>query len=241
MPVLLGWRSSAGDGAQARETLTAWRRLSSFSRSLSDGTRFTRGFLAPSGVLCTRKGQGESWVSPKPPLLSHQAALRGGTSPQLGSCVPPSGCACSTPQLTPATCTPTAPSAPGSCSKRRNSVRPRCPPAHGQRQTPAQPCSVGKDTGAGQSPVGRDRAAAQALAPSVLPEQLLWPFPSGDQKVTRGCRTQKCPPSLPAGVLPAPCQALHGGQRPLTGNSPVSQAPRLTRKQQRRSPWARGR
>ena len=72
MPVLLGWRSSAGDSAQARQTLTAWRRLS-FSRSLSDGTRVTRGFLAASGILCTGKGQ--SWVSPKPPLLSHQAAL----------------------------------------------------------------------------------------------------------------------------------------------------------------------
>ena len=83
--------------------------------------------------------------------------------------------------------------------ERRKSVRPCCLPAPGQRRAPAQPCPVGKDTGAGGSPVGQDRGTAQALAPSVLPERLLLPFfPFGEQKVTRGCRTRKCPhPSLP--------------------------------------------
>ena len=64
-----------GDRAQTRETLTAWRRLSSFCRSLIDGRRVTRAVFAPSGVLCSGKGQGESWVSPRLPPCSCQAAL----------------------------------------------------------------------------------------------------------------------------------------------------------------------
>ena len=51
-----------GQRAQTRETLTAWRRLSSFLRSLMDGRRLTRALLAPSGVLCSGKGQGEGVV-----------------------------------------------------------------------------------------------------------------------------------------------------------------------------------
>ena len=49
-----------GDRAQTGETLTAWRRLSSFSRGLREGRRVTRALFAPPGVLCTGKGQGES-------------------------------------------------------------------------------------------------------------------------------------------------------------------------------------
>lgn len=46
---------------------------------------------------------------------------------------------------------------------------------------------------------GQDRGAARAMAPSELPEQQLSPCPAGDQKVTRGCKTWKCPHQLPAG------------------------------------------
>ena len=63
------------DRAQTRETLTAWRQLSSFLRCLTDGRWVTRALLAPSGVLCIRKGKIKSWVSPKPLILSCQAAL----------------------------------------------------------------------------------------------------------------------------------------------------------------------
>ena len=105
--------------------------------------------------------------------------------------------------------------------ERRSSVRPRCPPARGQRRAPAEPCRVGKGTGAGGSPVGQDRGAAQALAPAVLPEQLLLPLPSGDQKGSRACRTCKCPPhpSLSA-CCQLPARALHGGQRPFPARPP---------------------
>ena len=69
--------------------------------------------------------------------------------------------------------------------------------------------------------MGQDRGAAQALAPPLLPEQLLLPLPSGDQKGSRGCRTCKCPPhpSLPACCL-LPARALHGGQRPFPARPP---------------------
>lgn len=240
-----------GDRAQARETLTAWRRLSSFSRSLVDGRRVTRALFAASGVLCPGKGQGESWVSPKLPLLSCQAALpescpqpQGHLSPRWGAVFPRTAAPGASPRLTPAVCPPTAPSAPGSCRKRGERASGPAAP---------QPCPAGKDTGAGQSAVGQDRGAAQALAPSVLPEQLLLPFPSGDQKVTRGCRTWKCPyPSLPP-CCPLPAQALHGGQGPFTGWpghgwEPLlpcrgtwhhDAPPRRTQKWQHRSRWAR--
>ena len=46
-------------------------------------------------------------------------------------------------------------------------------PSPGQTQVPARPCPMGKGTGAGQSPMGWDRDISQALACSVLPEQLL--------------------------------------------------------------------
>ena len=100
-------------------------------------------------------------------------------------------------------------------------MRPRCPAARGQRRAPAEPCRVGKGTGAGGSPGGQDRGAAQALAPAVLPEQLLLPLPSGDQKGSRACRTCKCPPhpSLSA-CCQLPARALHGGQRPFPARPP---------------------
>ena len=44
-----------GDSGQTRETLTPWRRLSSFCRSLMDGTVVTRAPVAPSGVLSPGK------------------------------------------------------------------------------------------------------------------------------------------------------------------------------------------
>ena len=240
-----------GDRAQARETLTAWRRLNSFSSGLIDGRRVTRAVFAPSGVLYSGKGQGESWVSPRLPLRSSQAALpescpqaQGHLSPHWGAVIPHPAVPGASPRLTPAVCPPTAPSAPGSCRKRGERASGPAAP---------QPCPAGKDTGAGQSAVGQDRGAAQALAPSVLPEQLLLPFPSGDQKVTRGCRTWKCPyPSLPP-CCPLPAQALHGGQGPFTGWpghgwEPLlpcrgtwhhDAPPRRTQKWQHRSRWAR--
>ena len=54
----------------------------------------TRAALRPSGVLCTGKGEGESWVSPKPSLVSCQAAVPESCSqprghlPQLGAVFP---------------------------------------------------------------------------------------------------------------------------------------------------------
>ena len=50
----------SGDRAETRATLTARRRLSSFSRTLMEGSRVTRALFAPSACLCTGKGQRRS-------------------------------------------------------------------------------------------------------------------------------------------------------------------------------------
>ena len=247
-----------GDRAHARETLTAWRRLSSFSRSLSEGRRVTRALGAPSGVLCSGKGQGERWVSPSclfslvRQLCPRAARRRGGTCPQLGSCVALSGCAWSIPPALPQQCAqPQLLQRPGAAERAEKQREAPLPPSpwaeagacralprgegHGGRRKPR---------GAGQrrcpSPGSRcpARAAAFALA--------LW-GPKGDQGMQDG---QTPPPSLPAGVLPAPCpgsapraEAVAGTAAwPCLGTSralPWDVAPRLTRRWQHRSRWAR--
>lgn len=75
---------------------------------------------------------------------------------------------------------------------------PAAPPAQGQMclHSPALwGRTQGQDTA---SWWGQDGGAAQAMAPSELPEQQLLPFPVGNQKVTWGFRTWKCPHPLPA-------------------------------------------
>lgn len=124
-----------GDRAQSRETLTAWRRLSSLSRSLMDVRWVTRAPLRPSGVLCTGKGEAESWVSPKPSLVSCQAAVPESCSqprghlPQLGAVFPrPSSFSWSIPPAYPSSvATHSSFSAWDLQIERRESVRPCCP------------------------------------------------------------------------------------------------------------------
>ena len=247
-----------GQRAQTRETLTAWRRLISFSRSLSDGRRVTRALLAPSGVLGSGKGRGERWVSPSclfslvRQLCPRAARRRGGPCPQLGSCVALSGCAWSIPPALPQQCAQPQllqrPRAAERAEKQREAPLPPSPWAeagtcralprgegHGGRRKPR---------GAGQrrcpSPGSRSpaRAAAFALA--------FW-GPKGHQGMQD---VQMPPPSLPAGVLPAPCpgSAPRAEAVPSTaawprlGTSralPWDVAPRLTRRWQHRSRWAR--
>lgn len=162
MPLLLSSRTSA-------------RGQSPDTHGMAAASQVTWALFAPSGVLCTGKGQGDSWVSPKLHLLSCQAALPE-SCPQLREHLYPAGEPYSpvqlylqaSPRFTPAMCPLTAPSAPRNCRKRRNSIRPHCPAAHGQRQAPAQPCPVRKDTGARRNPMEQYRGTAQALAPSVL-------------------------------------------------------------------------
>ena len=185
-----------GHRAQTGATLTAWRRLSSFCRSLMDGRCLTQALLAPSGVLCTGKGQGESWVSPKLPLLSCQAAL-GKSCPQLRRHLSPAGELCSPiwlclgrPPVLPQQCAhPQLLQCLGAAEREENRRQAPLPPRLWAGAGACTALPRGRDTGARRSPMGQDRSAPQALAPSVLPEQLLLPFPCGDQEVTRGCRS----------------------------------------------------
>ena len=223
MPLLLGWRSSArGQSPRQRDThgmAAAQLLLEEFER------RQTRhsGSLGSFWWAVQREGTGRELGEPQgaSSLLSGSSARElpaaaGAPLPRRGAAFPPSGCARSIPPPYPSSVpTHSSFSARELQKERRSSVRPRCPPARGQRRAPAQPCPGGKATGAGPSPGGQDRGASQALPPAVLPEQLLLPSPSGDQEGTRGCRTRKCPhPSLPP-CCPLPAQALLGGQSPF--------------------------
>ena len=244
-----------GDRARARETLTAWRRLSSFWRSLSDGRRVTRALLAPSGGLCSGKGQGESWGSPKAPLLSCQAAL-------------PESC----PQ-------PRGPLSPGGELRSPGRLRPQHPPAlpqqrahpqllqrpgaaereEKQRQAPLPPspwAEAGACTalprGEGHGGRTKPRRAGQRCLPSpgsrrpARAAAFALPFwgPRGDP----GMQDVQVPPSLPAAVLPAPCPGSARRAEPVPSTAgarlgspparPWHGAPRLTQKWQCRSPWA---
>lgn len=127
-------------------------------------------------------------------LLSGSSARQlptaaGAPLPSWGEVFPRPAAPGASPRLTPAVCPPTAPSAPGSCGKRGELASGPAAPNPWGLHSRAQPCPVEKDTGAGPSPVGQDRGAAQALAASVLTQQLLLPFPSGHQQVTRARRT----------------------------------------------------
>lgn len=121
---------------------------------------------SPGSSRCLVQWEGpgaESWVSPKLPLLSRQAALPArcpqpqGTSPQLGAGSPRSSVLAVSPRLTPAACPATAPSAARSCGKRRTSHRSRCPwPGHRHRWAPAPRSPAVKHTMAGRGPVGQE-------------------------------------------------------------------------------------
>lgn len=110
-------------------------------------------------------------------------------------------------QLTPLVCPPTVPSGPGSCRKRGEAASdPTAPSQAGQTHTPAQSCPHGEGLRGRMKPRGGGRrAAAQALAPSDLPEQQLSPFPFGHLKGDQGMEDMEMPPS----------SLVHGGQRPL--------------------------
>lgn len=209
-----------GARAQTRETLTAWRRLSSFSSSSIEGSRVTRALLAPSGVLCTGKGEGESQAASS---LSSGSSARdlpsatGAPLPSHRAVFPHLAAPAASPRLTPAVCPATAPSAPGSCSKRgERASGPAAPqPLGGAGACRALPHGEGHR--GRRSPSGSGQRCCPSPGSLWQPQQLLLPFPFGEQRVSRGCRRWQGP--------------LH---HPKV-------APPLTQKWQCRSRWARRR
>ena len=231
-----------GDRARSREILTAQRRLSSFSRSLSDGTRVTRGLLCPSGVLWSGKAQGKSWVSPRPPLLPCLESW-GAVFPRPAGSIPPAY-----PSSVSTHCSFRAQELQ---KERRHSVRPRSPQPVGRGGCLHTPTPWGRAQGQDGAP----RGGAEVLPKAWLPlschpahtDAFALPFwgPKGGQ----GMQEVAMPPSLPAGVLPVPwpgsargAEATHRVAWAQLGTSPARPwdvAPRLTQSRQRRSQWAR--
>lgn len=113
----------SGDRAEIRETLTAWRRLSSFSRSLTEGSRVTRALFAPSGCLCTGRDRGR--MSPKPPLLSPAKGI-----PNPPGYHPGAKQRAELPaELLPATCSALLPHLPLPAAEEEEAFHPRSSPA----------------------------------------------------------------------------------------------------------------
>ena len=178
--------------------------------------------MAPSGVLCAGKAQGESWLSPKPPLLPCAAALperelpaaAGAPLPSWGAVFPHPAAPAASPRLTPAACPPTAPSAPGSCRKRGEPASgPAAPQPVGRGGRLRSPAPWGRTPERDEAPWGRTEALPEPWLPVSCQSSCFRPPLLGTQ---RGCGTCPCPhPSLPACCL-LPAQALHAGQRPFS-------------------------
>jgi len=123
-----------------------------------DGSCVTRALLAPCGALRIGKGRGESWLSPKPPLPSRQAAVpesctqaRGHLSPAGEPCAPLALRPQHRHRLPQQRAQPQLLQCPGAAAREEK-----------QRQAPAacspwaEPCPGDKDTGAGRGPLCRD-------------------------------------------------------------------------------------
>ena len=210
--------------------MAQWR-LSSFSRSLSDGTWVTRGLLCPSGVLWSGKAQGKSWVSPRPPLLPCLESW-GAVFPRPAGSIPPAY-----PSSVSTHCSFRAQELQ---KERRHSVRPRSPQPVGRGGCLHTPTPWGRAQGQDGAP----RGGAEVLPKPWLPlschpahtDAFALPFwgPKGGQ----GMQEVAMPPSLPAGVLPVPwpgsarrAEATHRVAWAQLGTSPARPwdvAPRLT-------------
>ena len=175
-----------GDRAQSRETLTARRRLSSFCRNLMEGRRVTRALLAPSGVLCSGKGQGGSRLSPKLPLLSCRAALPD-SCPQLRGHLSPAGELCSPIWLR----LEHPPGLPQQCAQPQLLQRPGA--AEREEQQPQAPLPPSPWAGAGACtalPRGEGRTQGQDEAPWSRTEALPKPW------LPLSCQSSRLCPSL---------------------------------------------
>jgi len=228
----------------------AWRWLSSFCRSWSDGRWVTWALFCPSGVLCPGQGRGESWVSPKPPLPSCQAAVPAGVGaplPSWGAPCPRPAVPAASPRLTPAACPATAPSAPGSCRQR---AEPASGPAAPRPWAEAGACTA-LPRGEGRRGRTKPRGAGQRRCPSpgsLSPARAAaFALPCWGPKGEQGMHDVAMPPALLAGVLPAPCPGSARGAEAIpamawagSGTFPAQPwhvAPPVTRRWPRRSRW----
>lgn len=150
-------------------------------------------------------------MSSKLPLLSCQqffpgpALSCGGTSPHLGSYVPPSSCAWSITLAYPSSVPTHSSSSTQELQKeKRSSVGPCYSPACGQRQGLHSPApwrrtrGKTKPCGAGQSCCPSPGSFCPATAAGCT---ITFWGPKGEQ----GMQDLPMPPSLPASMLPAPC------------------------------------
>jgi len=191
------------DRAQSRETLTAWWWLSSFCRSWMDGRRVTRALDAPSGILGIGKGQGESWVSPKLPLLSCQPR---GHLPSRGAVFPCPAAPAASPRLTPAACPATAPSARGSCRKRGEAASgPTAPQSMGRGERLRSRFPWRRTQGQDETPWGRREVLPKPWLRLSCQSRCFCLSLVGTKRGPGDVRGEIPPQPVHAGVLPAAC------------------------------------